>query len=128
MNRDEFFQIATDPHAMPDEMDFHLIGTTKGMQDGKRGFSVEGFEAIGYQMHDWLMARVLAYYKRHGRFPSSLRASTVLHWNEDAEAETLEQESDDPWWHHIDMGGTPISPDGEHRLRAFLKDREREGK
>jgi hypothetical protein len=120
LKREAFFSAATDPDAMPDVMDFHLRAMNL---DRTRGFSVEGFEAVGYQMHDWLMARTLAYFRRHGEFPVGVRAEVRLVWDDDRDAEALKDESTRPWYLPFDREGEPVELDGTHRFSTFLADR-----
>lgn len=122
-DREGFFQAAMHPDLLSDEMNFHI---TAPNSDGQRGFSQEGYEAIGYQFHDWVMARTLSHFRREGRFPTGLRAEVKLVWDDDREPDALAVESDEPWFHIPNKDGKPIPLDGQHRLSTFLKDR-REG-
>jgi hypothetical protein len=118
VSRDEFFNEAqTD--AVPDRLNLHLHRNLD--QPNEYGYSVEGFETVGYQMHDFLMARTLAFYRRHGRWPEGVTVDMRLRW--DGEADELAK-LPLPWFSLNDpAGGAPLVPDGERRLRPFLAER-----
>lgn len=125
MDRETFFKAAMHPNAMPDEMNFHLTAGTNPNVGGARSFSEEGFETLGYQFHDFVMARTLAFSERNGRFPTGLRAEVKLSWDDERGAEELNRDSDEPWYQLTDEGATPIPIDGSYRLAPFLNKRKK---
>ena len=123
MDRQEFFKQAMEPDTLPDAMDFVIRA---GHHDPERTFSQEGFEALGFQMHDFVMARTLAFGRREGRFPRGLRAEVRLVWDEERSDAELERDSLPPWWSLDDKGTRLVPLDGSHRLSTFLTDRRKE--
>jgi hypothetical protein len=118
--REEFYERAMG-ETMDDEMAFAL--TRANNVDRSLAFSLDAYEAVAYQVHDYLLARTMAYHKRHGRFPESLRAEMKIEWDKDGQtAADLEATEWMPWYTRPDSGpGLPV--DGEVRLSAFLAER-----
>lgn len=121
MERDEFFQQATLP-TMPDEFSTTLRRNPDNT-DPQQTFSVEAFEGVGYQLHDFVMARTLAYLRREGRAPKGLRAELRIVWDDDRSDSQIEQEELNPWYALTDDGGEMVPVDGTHRLSTFLTER-----
>lgn len=123
LTRDEFYEQATRPET-GDEMSYLI---RRGENDDlERAFSLEAYEAVGYQMHDFLMARTLAYQARHGVMPRSLRAELRVVWDDERSDAELE-EGPSPWYALDDSGTTMLPLDGSFRAggAVFLERRRR---
>jgi hypothetical protein len=109
--------------AMPDAMD--LILRRAPGSDDDRAFSVEAFESLAYQFHDFVMARTVAYIDRHKRPPSGLRARLVIDWDDAPSDAELARDNVPPWYAVTspEDAPTPLPLDGNVRFRAFLDDR-----
>lgn len=120
MERDEFFDAAVG-QAMPDKMTAVLRRNPD--EPPERAFSVEGFESVGYQLHDFVLARTLAFMNREGRPPNAVRAELRLVWDDESTDDELEATEMSPWYAVTDRGTEPTTVDGETRLSAFLTER-----
>ena len=120
LDRDSFYEAAMQAVDMPDQIELHLHKTDP---DPRHGFSVDGFKTVGYQLHDFLMARTYAHWKREGHFPEGVKVVMQLVWDEDRAVEDLLRDSNIPWWQGDDPGALP-AVDGDHRLSPFLDERE----
>lgn len=118
MDREAFFEAMTEPDA-PDEMAFVL---RRDQPDG-RAFSVEGVQAMSYQVHDLILARTLAHWRRTGEPPRNVQIDVQLRFDQPDDAVTddrLARTSIPPWYALDDVGAGMTSPDGTIRLDAFL--------
>lgn len=121
MTREAFFEVVTQP-GVPDEMNFVL----RKAHGDSGTFSAEGFEAVGYQMHDFVVARTLGHWRETGRAPTGVTVQMRLVWDAPTD-EQLKAESEVPWYSLDDVGAALTSPDGEHRLSTFLSRRRSDG-
>jgi hypothetical protein len=119
--RREFYEAAVTDE-MPDAFAIHLNRNPE--LPPNQGFSEEAFEEIGYHMHDWTMARVMAYYNRHGRWPSGMRIEMRVRWDDRRTANLLAATSAIPWYALDDpASGEMTVPDGERRMSPFIRER-----
>lgn len=119
MGRRDFFEAMSLPGAS-DEMNFVL---RKEHDDGGT-FSAEGVEAVGFQMHDYLLARTLGHWRETGAPPQGVTVNVTLTW--DGPTDEQLQDRDPPWFSLDDgpgVGPALTSPDGDHRLSTFLTQR-----
>ena len=125
MNRNQFYEQAMTP-LMPDEMAFVIRPSEDNLTDG-RAFSAEAYEQVGYQMHDFLMARTVAFMAREGRPPRGLRAEMRLVWDEADSDDDLQAQEMNPWFALTDHGVTPIDGEHRHAFTNFLDAEKRRG-
>ena len=110
MDREEFYQEAMKPE-FPNKMAFQLerVDTNEVVT-----FSLEGFEGITRQIHDYLMARTYAEYKRTGKGPKQLRVLVDLDFHtipeDDLEIFPV------PWYHLYDKPDQFTIVDSLNRL------------
>jgi hypothetical protein len=110
MDRNDFYQEAMKPE-FPNKMSFQLERTDP--DDGVT-FSKEGFEGISNQIHDYIMARTYAEYKRTGKGPKNLRIMV------DVDFRTIPEDDLEifgiPWYHLYDQPEKFSIADGLNRL------------
>lgn len=125
MDREDFFKSAIG-QTMPDELSLTLRRNPENT-DERQTFSEEAYEALGYQMHDWIMARTIAYLDREGRAPAGMRVDLRIGWDAQPDDDQLEVQEWKPWFALTDQGEHPVTDvDGERRLSTFLEQRRAE--
>ena len=98
MNYEEFFEIACQP-AFGDQMAFQMKAADP---DPKTTFSIQGFENIGTQMINFILARTCARMQGQGLPAKELHAMLKLSWNS-FDHELLDVGP--PWYSLLDKDG-----------------------
>lgn len=124
MDREAFFKTAMEPTMLSDDLDIIM------RREDDKSFSVEAFESVGYQTHDFVLARTLAQWRRTGRPPTGMRVALQITWDDTPTDAELGRDNVAPWYsmdvNGDDTGATPLTLDGVHRMAAFLEARRKE--
>lgn len=110
MNAEEFWDMASKPD-FDDHMSFQL---TVEHPDLNRTFSKDGIDTITNQMHDFIIARIFAQFRKSGRGPRELQADVKLHWR--SHPDYALDMAPSPWYSLVDHGEGLHLIDGTNRL------------
>lgn len=124
-SRDEFFRTAMGKD-MPDTFVLQLEKGPDYVGDDTTTFSRDGIDTIGYQMIDFVSARLIAYSQRNGVFPKGMRVKIDIEWDDIPGLGDLRRNEVLPWY-HLSETGKGMQLDGLNRLSTFLELRKGRG-